>query len=206
MHRTRVKICGIRTLETALQAADAGADALGFVFYAPSPRAVTGVDAARIIDELPPFLTTVGLFVDADRPTVKRIVKQTRLDLLQFHGNETEAFCNSFDRPYIKAVRVKTAADISAALVAYPSAKALLLDAYVDGIPGGTGKAFDWLVVPQTQANRFILAGGLNADNVAGAIEQVKPYAIDVSGGVESEKGVKDAQKIVQFMTAVTTA
>lgn len=206
MLRTRAKICGIRSLDVALHAVRAGADALGFVFYEPSPRAISEEAAAQIIVQLPPLITTVGLFVNADSAAVARIVATSGIDLLQFHGDETEAFCNSFGRPYIKAVRVQAAADIEAAITAYPSAKALLLDTYVAGTPGGTGKAFDWQLIPPASTMPFILAGGLDASNVAAAIAQIRPYAVDVSGGVEQHKGTKDLRKIDQFMNAVQTA
>lgn len=205
MHRTRVKICGLTSRDAALHAVSCGADALGFVFYGKSPRAIQAEAAASIISSLPAFVSSVGLFVDADAATVRQIIDVTQLDLLQFHGGETAAFCEQFNRPYIKAVRVKAQADIDHALQRYQSARALLLDAYVDGVPGGTGHCFDWSLVPVANV-RIVLAGGLDADNVGTAIRAVRPYGVDVSGGVESQRGLKDFAKIAAFTAAVARA
>lgn len=202
MIAVRVKICGITRVEDALVAAAAGADAIGLVFYARSPRAV-GIEQARaIIAALPPFVTTVGLFVDADRAELDRILAQVPLDLLQFHGDEPAALCEGFGRPYIKALRVKAGDDIAAQVDRYPGASGVLLDTYVEGVPGGTGEAFDWSLVPENLAKPVILAGGLHAGNVADAVVRVRPYAVDVSGGVEASKGIKDAEKIGAFVRA----
>jgi phosphoribosylanthranilate isomerase len=202
----RSKICGITRIEDALSAAEAGADAIGLVFYAKSPRAVSVQQARAIIAALPPFVTTVGLFVDADRQELDEILAAVPLDLLQFHGDESPAFCEALQRPYIKALRVKPGDDLVARVAAYGQASGVLLDTYVPGIPGGTGEAFDWSLVPQGLSKPIILAGGLVAENVAAAIRQVRPYAVDVSGGVEARKGIKDAEKIRAFMRVVKTA
>ncbi|MDP3817165.1 phosphoribosylanthranilate isomerase [Pseudomonas sp.] len=203
MSAVRSKICGITRIEDALLAAEAGADAIGLVFYAKSPRAVDVRQARAIIAALPPFVTTVGLFVDASSCELGEILDAVPLDLLQFHGDESPAFCDGFRRPYIKALRVKPGDDIAARVEAYKNASGILLDTYVPGIPGGTGEAFDWSLVPQGLSKPIILAGGLTAENVGAAIQQVRPYAVDVSGGVEASKGIKDAEKIRAFMRAV---
>ena len=203
MSAVRSKICGITRIEDALAAVEAGADAIGFVFYAKSPRAVSVQQAREIIEALPPFVTTVGLFVNASRCELSEILETVPLDLLQFHGDESLADCEGYHRPYIKALRVRPGDDLEAACRAYPSASGILLDTYVAGIPGGTGEAFDWSLVPRRLSKPIILAGGLSADNVAAAIAQVKPWAVDVSGGVEASKGIKDHAKIQAFIKAV---
>ncbi len=199
----RSKICGITRVEDALAAAEAGADAIGLVFYAKSPRAVSVQQAREIIAALPPFVTSVGLFVDASRCELGEILDAVPLDLLQFHGDETPDECDHYGRPYIKALRVKPGDDIAAQVARYANARGVLLDTFVPGIPGGTGEAFDWSLVPAQLSKSVILAGGLNAANVAQAIGQVRPFAVDISGGVESAKGIKDAAKIHAFMEAV---
>ncbi|MCX7080791.1 MAG: phosphoribosylanthranilate isomerase [Pseudomonas sp.] len=203
MSAVRSKICGITRIEDALAAVDAGADAIGFVFYAKSPRAVSVQQARAIIAALPPFVTTVGLFVNASRCELGEILDAVPLDLLQFHGDETPADCEGYHRPYIKALRVKAGDDIAASCKAYAGASGILLDTYVEGVPGGTGEAFDWSLIPEGLSKPIILAGGLTATNVAGAIAQVHPYAVDVSGGVEQSKGIKDHAKIRAFIQAV---
>ena len=200
MSVVRSKICGITRIEDALAAVAAGADAIGFVFYAKSPRAVTAVQARAIIAALPPFVTTVGLFVNASACELNETLDAVPLDLLQFHGDETPEQCEGYHRPYIKALRVKAGDDIAGACHAYASASGILLDAYVEGVPGGTGQAFDWSLIPQGLSRPIILAGGLTVDNVVQAIDQVRPYAVDVSGGVEKSKGIKDHDKIRAFM------
>lgn len=190
-------------MEDALAAVEAGADAIGFVFYAKSPRAVTFQQARSIIEALPPFVTTVGLFVNASRCELGEILDAVPLDLLQFHGDEAAAECEGWHRPYIKALRVKAGDDIAAACDAFPGASGILLDAYVEGVPGGTGEVFDWSLIPQGLSKPIILAGGLTPDNVAEAIARVRPYAVDVSGGVEASKGIKDHAKIQAFIKAV---
>ena len=202
MPAVRVKICGITRVEDALAAVAAGADAIGLVFYARSPRAVDVEQARTILAALPPFVTSVGLFVNAERSELERILAQVPLDLLQFHGDESVAQCEGYGRPYIKALRVKAGDDIAAEMARYPSAQGILLDTYVEGVPGGTGEAFDWSLVPRQASRPLILAGGLRPDNVAAAVAQVRPYAVDVSGGVEAGKGIKDAQKIGAFIRA----
>jgi len=199
----RSKICGITRVEDALAAVDAGADAIGLVFYAKSPRAVTVPQAQAILAALPPFVTTVGLFVDCQRSELNAILDAVPLDLLQFHGDESPAACEGFRRPYIKALRVKPGDDIAARIGLYGSAAGVLLDTFVPGVPGGTGEAFDWSLVPQGLSVPIILAGGLTPENVRAAIEQVRPYAVDVSGGVEASKGLKDSDKIHAFVRAV---
>ena len=202
MTAVRVKICGITRIEDALAAAAAGADAIGLVFYPGSPRAVSVEQAAAIIAALPPFVTTVGLFVDLERVELQQILGRVPLDLLQFHGNETAEQCEGFNRPYIKALRVRPGDDVSARIGAYPGASGILLDTYVEGVPGGTGEAFDWSLVPPAADKPVILAGGLHPENVAAAVARVRPYAVDVSGGVEAGKGIKDAGKISAFVRA----
>ncbi|MDG9922866.1 MULTISPECIES: phosphoribosylanthranilate isomerase [unclassified Pseudomonas] len=202
MTAVRVKICGITRVEDALAAAAAGADAIGLVFYSKSPRAVGIEQAQVIIAALPPFVTTVGLFVDMNRDELQRILASVPLDLLQFHGDESPEQCESIHRPYIKALRVKAGDDIAAQVNRYPGAKGILLDTYVEGVPGGTGEAFDWSLVPEGLSKPLILAGGLHADNVASAVARVHPYAVDVSGGVEASKGIKDAEKVEAFIRA----
>jgi phosphoribosylanthranilate isomerase len=206
MSNVRSKICGITRIEDALAAAEAGADAIGFVFYAKSPRAVDVRQARAIIAELPPFVTTVGLFVNASRCELNEILEVVPLDLLQFHGDETPQDCEGYHRPWIKALRVRPGDDLEAACQRYSGARGILLDTYVAGVPGGTGEAFDWSLVPERLSKPIILAGGLSADNVGQAMAQVRPYAVDVSGGVEQAKGIKEAAKIEAFMRAVKQA
>ncbi len=203
MSVVRSKICGITRIEDALIAAEAGADAIGLVFYAKSPRAVSIQQARDIVAALPAFVTTVGLFVNASREELNDVLAGVALDLLQFHGDETPAECESYQRPYIKALRVKPGDDIAQLAAPYAKARGILLDTYMPGIPGGTGAAFDWSLVPRDLPQPVILAGGLSADNVQAAIEKVRPYAVDVSGGVEADKGIKDAAKIRAFMQAI---
>jgi len=198
----RIKICGLTQLEDAQIVVKAGADALGFVFYPPSPRAITPEQAAKIIQQLPPFVMMVGLFVDPKPEWVTEVLKQVPLDLLQFHGDEPEAFCQSFGRPYIKALRMKPEFDPEQAAASWPSARGFLLDAYTPGIPGGTGEVFDWQRFPTSESPSWILAGGLTPTNVAQAIRITQPYAVDVSGGVESSRGIKCPTKIHAFIKA----
>lgn len=203
---TRVKICGITRLDDAQAAVRLGAHALGFVFYAKSPRHVTPEVAARIIADLPAFVTTTALFVDASPEYVEQVVATTGIDLLQFHGNESADFCAGFGRPYIKALRMKPGLDIVAVMQGYAGARGILLDAYRAGVPGGTGEAFDWARIPVSVRPQIILAGGLNPDNIRSAIAQVNPFAVDVSGGVEAAKGIKDHNKLKQFIEEVARA
>ena len=203
MFRSRVKICGITRLEDALVAVDLGVDALGLVFYAPSPRNVTIATAADIARQIPAFVSVVGLFVNAEPSFVEEVIANVGLSLLQFHGDETPEDCERFGLPYIKAIRVKADTNLVQYARDFTSAKALLLDTYTEGVAGGTGQMFDWNLIPSALPKPVILAGGLLANNVAQAIRQVKPYAVDVSGGVEATKGIKDAQKIAAFMQQV---
>ncbi len=197
----RVKICGLTEVDTAVHAVKAGADAIGLVFYAPSSRYVSNQIAAEIARAVGPFVTIVGLFVDASQQSIEDVIREVPLSLLQFHGNESPDFCQQFTRPYIKAIRMRADVDIEHEIKRYSSASGLLLDAYIPGIPGGTGETFDWQHFPKVAPLPLILAGGLHADNVAEAIQKTRPYAVDVSGGVESSPGMKDAKKITAFIT-----
>ena len=201
--RTRIKICGLTRIEDARAAVQMGADAIGLVFYAPSPRNV-GLDQARaIIAAIPPFVTVVGLFVDPVRSEIESVLRRCSLNLLQFHGDESPEFCNGFGLPYIKAARVRADADLVQYLSAYSAAQGWLLDAYHDRLYGGTGASFDWNLIPQGLPKPVILSGGLTPDNVGAAVRQVRPWAVDVSSGVESTKGIKDAAKIAAFIAGV---
>lgn len=203
MTRTRVKICGIRQEADARFCAQQGADAIGLVFYEPSPRAVSIETASAIVRSLPAFVTSVGLFVNPTEQQVVSVLQQVGLDCLQFHGDETAAFCRQFGRPYIKAIRMRADEDVTASIKVYSDAQALLLDTYVEGTQGGTGQTFDWRRAPTAGLQPFILAGGLTAENVAEAIGIAKPYAVDVSGGVEKSRGVKDLNMIQRFIEEV---
>jgi phosphoribosylanthranilate isomerase len=201
--RTRVKICGITRQEDALAAVQQGADAIGLVFYSKSPRFVSAADAQLVIERMPPFVCKVGLFVDASQAQVEETLQSVHLDLLQFHGDEAPDYCCQFGLPYIKALRMRDNINVVAFAQEYADASGILLDTYQPGVAGGTGQAFDWSQIPQDVPAPIILAGGLTATNVASAIEQVQPYAVDVSGGVEVSKGIKDADKIAAFMNEV---
>ncbi|EKF74861.1 N-(5'-phosphoribosyl)anthranilate isomerase [Alcanivorax hongdengensis A-11-3] len=210
MTTPRVKICGITRIDDALAAAQAGADAIGLVFYAPSPRAISVRQAARIVAALPPFVTTVGLFVDASAEQVRETLAAVPLDLLQFHGNEAPAYCEQFQRRWIKAVRMRDDVDLYAIADQYRHADGLLVDSYKPGVPGGTGETFNWERVPQDLPLPVVLAGGLEPGNVAEAVTQVRPWAVDVSGGVERmsvqgrrQGGIKDAAAIRAFINRV---
>ncbi len=199
---TRVKICGIRTLDAALAACDAGADALGFVFYPPSPRYVDPETVERIISALPPLVSTIGLFVDPEKQAVDAVLERCPLDALQFHGAEEGPFCEAFGRPYLRAVSMRPGADAEAIVAEHPRARAFLFDAFREDKPGGTGETFAWERIPPMH-RPWLLAGGLNPDNVADAIRSVAPPGVDVSGGVESEPGVKDPVLMRRFVAAV---
>lgn len=199
----RIKICGLRDPETAQATAKLGVDAIGLVFYAPSPRAVDIETARRIVQCLPPFISTVGLFVDADPAYVFEVLATVPLDVLQFHGEESPEYCRQFNRPYLKAVRVKPALDLLEYAARYVDARGILVDAYVPQAPGGTGETFDWSLLPPYLPLPLILSGGLHPGNVSEAIRQVQPWAVDVSSGVESSKGIKDVAKIAAFNEAV---
>lgn len=183
-----------------------GADALGFVFYASSPRHITAAQAADIIRGLPPFVTTVGLFVNASEEAVRAVLDVVPLSLLQFHGDEDNVFCSRFGRPWIKALAMQPGQDIMATIAAYPDASGILLDAWHPDLRGGTGHSFDWATFPAQAGKPLILAGGLTPDNVGQAILQTRPYAVDVSGGVEQAKGIKDARLIAAFLAEVRKA
>lgn len=203
---TRIKICGISCPEDAEQAAKLGADAIGLVFYGPSPRNVSVEQASAVLDVLPPFVTSVGLFVNASADEINAVLEQVNLDLLQFHGNESPEFCAGFERPWIKAIRMAEGVDLHAEAESYSESSGLLLDAYHPALPGGTGESFDWTRIPADLPTAVILAGGLTAQNVGEAITTAQPYAVDVSGGVEAQKGVKDWGKMADFIAAVQAA
>ena len=200
--RTRVKICGITQRQDAEFSVEMGADALGLVFYPPSPRAVTLSQAKEITAGLPPFVSLVALFVDAEVEDVKACLAALPIAVLQFHGNESPSYCEQFNHTYMKAIRMRDGIDLKTEVKRYSSASAILLDSFQPGVPGGTGQVFNWSLIKDID-KPLILAGGLDASNIAMAIEQVKPYAVDVSGGVEFAKGIKDKQKISDFMQEV---
>jgi len=203
--RTRVKICGLRQDDDVVVASKAGVDALGFVFYPPSPRAVSVDQAASLVAKVPSFVTSVGLFVNASAEAIEQTLKQVSLNLLQFHGDESPEFCQQFGVPWIKAVRMRQDINLWQLKENYHLGQGLLLDAYQKGTPGGTGASFDWQRIPQDLAPEIILAGGLDATNIQQAITQVHPWAVDISGGVESSKGIKDHAKIDAFMAEIRT-
>lgn len=200
MKKARVKICGVTSVADALLAQEAGADAIGVVFYEPSPRCVTIDQAREIALSVGPFVTLVGLFVNAPAEYVKEVLAAVPLHVLQFHGDESPDYCESFQRAYIKAIRMRPELDVLAAIDQHPLAAGVLLDAYRPGVPGGTGETFDWQRIPHQTNKPIILAGGLNASNIAEAIALTGVYGVDVSGGVELSPGVKDAGKIQNFI------
>jgi phosphoribosylanthranilate isomerase len=199
----RIKICGITSIQDAQAAVYFGADALGFIFYPSSPRYIHPSDAAAIIHNLPPFVTCVGLFVNTGYEMLEKTVSDTGIDLVQFHGDESEKLCELSPKPWIKAIRVGEKTDLAAESKRYNAAIALLLDTKVHGSYGGTGQTFDWSLVPKNIDKPIILAGGLHSENVTAAINMTSPYAVDVSGGVESKKGVKDHAKMEEFIKRV---
>lgn len=204
--RTRIKICGITRTEDALAAAAAGADAIGLIFFAGSSRHVTAERAAGIVAHLPPFVTAVGLFVDPGEDEVGAVLDQVPLDLLQFHGAETPGFCARFGRPYIKALAAAPGVDLLQSAGLYRDARGVLIDAYVPGAHGGTGVTADWHAIPGTLPLPLVLAGGLTPDNVDQAVRTVRPWAVDVSSGVELARGVKDHDKMTAFVRGVRNA
>jgi phosphoribosylanthranilate isomerase len=204
--RTRVKICGITREQDASSAVEHGADALGFVFYEASPRCISVERAAAIVHGLPPFVTTVALFVDATADLIHRVVGEVGVDLLQFHGQESPEDCASHQRPWIRAIAMRPDIDLLAVQSRFAAGRGLLLDAYRPGTPGGTGQTFDWKRIPGALAPRIVLAGGLDVSNVGRAVREVRPFAVDVSGGVEVAKGVKDPDKIKAFIEEVRRA
>ena len=206
MKRTRVKICGITRPDDGLAAVDAGADAIGLVFWEHSSRVVTVEQARQICERIPAFVAIVALTVNARVQELSAIIEALPITLLQFHGDESPEYCQRFNRPYIKAIRVKPELDLGREILRYSSAQGVLLDAYDKHLPGGTGRQFNWELIPKVHRQRIILAGGLNADNVQQAIMDIRPYAVDVSGGVELSPGIKDSQKIKQFIAGVRQA
>lgn len=205
--RTRIKFCGITSVEDARAAVAAGADAIGLVFHPDSPRYLPLSQARTVAGAIPAMVSVAGLFVNPTRDCVVEHLQGLRLDLLQFHGEEDAAFCESFGRPYMKAIRVRPGVDIASAVAAFPTAAGILLDAWEDGAAGGTGRVFDWQVIQEAvDRDRLILAGGLNPDNVGEAIRQVGPYAVDVSSGIETLPGRKSTQRMRHFALAVQNA
>lgn len=205
MSHTRIKICGLTRPQDVRVAVDAGADAIGLVFYPPSPRNVSFEQAAELAALLPPFITAVGLFVNPEPGFVDDALRRVPLQLLQFHGDETERECCRYGRPWIKAARVRPGVDLLEFAACHPGARGVLLDAFVDGYGGG-GKTFDWSLIPSGLGRPLILSGGLDPDNVREAVRVVRPWAVDVSSGVESAKGIKDADKIAAFIAGVRDA
>lgn len=203
---TRIKICGITRVEDGLAAAHLGVDAIGLVFYAESPRAVTFAQARAIVDALPPFVNVVGLFVNAEADFVRTTLAEVPLNLLQFHGEEKPEYCAAFGVPFLKAVRVRPGVDLLQYAQEFHDAQGLLLDAYVEGVRGGTGTTFDWSLIPRVLQRPVVLSGGLDTENVVAAIRAVQPWAVDVSSGVESAKGIKDAAKMLAFINGVRNA
>lgn len=203
--KTRIKICGLTREADVDAAVAAGADAIGFVFYPPSPRYVAPARAAELARRVPPFVDIVGLFVNAPAGEVAATCAQVPINLLQFHGDEAPDYCRSFARPWLRAARVRPGLDLVEFAGSFPEARGLLLDAFVEGYGGG-GHVFDWTLIPPALPGHLILSGGLHADNVAAAIERVRPDAVDVSSGVESGKGIKDHAKIAAFVAAVRKA
>ncbi len=201
--RTRVKICGFTRADEAVYAARLGVDAIGLVFYPPSPRHVEIEQAVRIVKALPAFTSVVALFVDEQEARIREVLAQVSIDCIQFHGEESAEACRIYGKRYIKAVRMKNTIDISALALHYHDAAGLLLDAYHPDAKGGTGSQFDWDLIPKHCSLPIILAGGLDATNAKQAVATVKPYALDVSSGVEANKGIKDALKMAAFIKQV---
>ncbi len=201
--RTRVKICGFTQVEDAVAAAKLGVDAIGLVFYPPSPRNVSIEQAISIVNALPAFVTVVALFVDEQEAQIREVLSKVSVDCIQFHGDETAEACRLYNKPYMKAIRMKPGLDVMATAEQYKDASALLLDAYHPGIKGGSGSQFDWDLIPEDCTLPVILAGGLQVDNATQAVQSVKPYALDVSSGVESSKGIKDVAKMAAFIQAI---
>ena len=215
-HRTRIKLCGLTRPEDIRAAVAAGADAIGFVFYPPSPRHVSAEQAARLLQELPAFISSVGLFVNADLDQVRQVLATAPISMLQFHGDETPEQCagiaEAVGRPFLRALRIRPetkSADLLESALHYRGASplfaGLLLDTWSDAY-GGTGKVFDWSLIPAEIAHQAVLSGGLNVQNVTDAVRQVRPYAVDVSSGIESAKGIKDTALMRAFVSAVRAA
>ena len=204
--RTRIKICGITSVDDALRCAEAGADAVGLVFYPPSPRNVTLERAAEIARALPPFVPAVALFVDPTPSEVEAVLERCPVGALQFHGDEPPELCERFGRPYLKALRVRRQVDLLESLRPYEAASGWLLDAFHEGAYGGTGTVFDWDLVPSGLPRPVVLSGGLTPENVAEAVCRVRPWAVDVSSGVEAAKGIKDPARVAAFIAGVRNA
>lgn len=204
--RTRIKLCGMTRLDDVRAADRLGADAIGLVFYPPSPRAVSVLRAAELARAASGFCTRVALFVDPSEREVAAVLSAVPIDVLQFHGDETPEFCASFGRPWIKALRVRDDADIEPALERHADAASLLLDAYKPGVPGGTGEQFNWDLIPERWRSRILLAGGLTPANVFDAVRRVRPWGVDVSGGIEAARGVKSLDKMTEFVRQVALA
>lgn len=202
---TRIKICGLTRPQDVDAAVAAGADAIGLVFHPQSPRYVDLTQAVALVRRIPPLVTVVGLFVNAAPEDVRARLAAVPIHLLQFHGDEDDAYCRQFGRPFLKAVRVRPGVDVLREMAAFPSAQAILLDAFVEGYGGG-GRTFDWALAPREPSKPIILSGGLGADNVGEAIRRLHPAAVDVSSGVELGKGIKDAEKMRAFIAAVRRA
>ena len=203
IERTRIKICGLRDPDHVRIATEAGADAIGVVFYKPSPRYVTADEAAAVVAAVPPYVTSVGLFVNEPADSVKSILGRVPLGLLQFQGEEGPDYCASFGVPFVRAVAMEPGTDLVELAHRFSRARALLLDAHVPGLPGGTGRTFDWSRIPRNLPIPVILSGGLTVENVGQAVREVRPWAVDVSSGVERSRGVKDPGKIVEFIRSV---
>ncbi|MCF6251123.1 MAG: phosphoribosylanthranilate isomerase [Methylococcaceae bacterium] len=201
--RTRIKICGFTQVEDAVIAAGLGVDAIGLVFYPPSPRHVSIERAVEIVKVLPAFVTVVALFVDEQEAQIREVLGRVSIDCIQFHGDESADACRIYNKPYMKAIRMKPGLDILAIAAQYQDATALLLDAYHPGVKGGSGSQFDWDLIPEKCSLPVVLAGGLQVNNARLAIESVRPYALDVSSGVEVEKGIKDVAKMAAFIQAI---
>ncbi|KAF3976878.1 MAG: phosphoribosylanthranilate isomerase [Methylococcales symbiont of Iophon sp. n. MRB-2018] len=201
--RTRIKICGFTRVEDAVAAAKLGVDAIGLVFYPPSPRSISIEQARNIVNALPAFVSVVALFVDEQESQIKQVLNELAIDVIQFHGNEPANRCNIYNKPYLKAIRMTKQRDVLQIAEQYNDASALLLDAYQLGIKGGSGHQFDWDLIPKQCALPIVLAGGLHVDNARLAVQSVRPYALDVSSGVETEKGIKDVAKMAAFIQQV---
>jgi phosphoribosylanthranilate isomerase len=201
--RTRIKICGITKLADALQVADLGGDAIGLVFHSKSPRAVKLENAIRIREAMPPFVTVVALFMDETDDWIAQVIDLIKPDCLQFHGDESVEFCQQWSKPFIKAIPMASVSDVSAYSKQFRGAQGFLMDSNIAGCQGGSGDTFDWSKIPSTFSYPLILAGGLNPSNVSAAISQVRPWAVDVSSGVEKSRGIKDADLIKQFFHEV---
>jgi len=204
--RTKIKICGITNLKNALEAVEVGVDALGFVFFSKSPRYINPKKARAIINLLPSFVLRVGLFVNAPKEEVLSVISESRVNLLQFHGDEDEKFCNQFNLPYIKAISLKDGINLLEYCQLFVSSSAILIDTYSHEMRGGTGKIFNWDLIPKNLPLPLIIEGGLDSKNVSSLINSVNPYGVDVSGGVEIDKGIKDLSMMKNFVLGVNNA